>query len=180
MAEAKLQSGYSTERDTSAALLDLGGLCARGAVAGLVAGVAFILANMWYASAHGKPAVAPFLDISTVFHGSDMPNLSNAPFDVVVGLVTHVGLSMLFGIVFGVGLHVLRLGRRPLVVVGAALVYGLALYVVNFQILGRLFFPWFVNPKGPNQGFELWIHPVAYGLFLAPFFVNLRLTAHHH
>ena len=106
MAEAKLQSRYSTEPDTLPAPLNLGGLCARGAVAGLVAGIAFILANMWYAGAHGKPAVAPFLDISTVFHDSDRPNLTNAPFDVVVGLVTHVGLSMLFGIVFGLGLHI--------------------------------------------------------------------------
>lgn len=33
----------------------------------------FILANMWYAVGSSKPAVAPFLAISTIFHGSAMP-----------------------------------------------------------------------------------------------------------
>lgn len=46
------------------------------------------------------------------------------------------------------------------------LVYGLALYSVNFPIIPRVAFPFFVNPKGPNQVFELWIHPVAYSLLL--------------
>jgi len=50
-------------------------------------------------------------------------------------------------------------------------------YVVNFQILARIWFPWFVNPKGPNQLFELWIHPVAFGLFLVPFFLGAAAFA---
>ena len=176
MTEATLHADYSTEQGTSRAPLDLGASCARGAIAGLVAGFAFILANMWYAGAHGKPSVAPFLDISTIFHGSDAPNLNNAPFDVVVGLVTHFALSMVFGIVFALAVGFFRV-TRPLLVVAAALVYGLALYVVNFQVIGRAFFPWFVNPHGPNQIFEVWIHPIGYGLFLAPFFLTLRLSA---
>jgi hypothetical protein len=178
--EAKLHTEYSTEPDTSRPPLDIGALCARGAIAGLVAGFTFVLANMWYADAHGKPAIAPFLDISTIFHGSDKPNLNNASVDVVAGLVTHFALSMLFGIVFALGVAILRLARPPQLLLAAALVYGLALYVVNFQIVGRAFFPWFVDPSGPNQGFELWIHPVGYGLFLVPFFLTPRPTGPHH
>lgn len=48
---------------------------------------------------------------------------------------------------------------------------------MNFQILARIWFPWFVNPKGPNQLFELWIHPVAFGLFLVPFFLGAAAFA---
>lgn len=48
------------------------------------------------------------------------------------------------------------------------------LYVVNIQILGRVAFEWFTDPKGPPQGFELVIHAV-YGLLLAPFFIGAAL-----
>ncbi len=147
----------------------------RGAVAGLAGGLLFALANMWYADAHGKPLVAPFLAISTIFHGTDMPVMSQP--DVIAGLVTHLGLSLLFGMVFAVGVTLLRLATRPLLLLGAGLVYGLVLYVVNFQIIARVAFPWLVNPKGPNQLFELWIHPIAFGLLLVPFFLSFRVAA---
>ncbi|MFH0241312.1 hypothetical protein ACGRHY_02475 [Streptomyces sp. HK10] len=39
--------------------LDLGGLLARGAAAGVFAGTGFLLANMWYAVSHGMPGIAP-------------------------------------------------------------------------------------------------------------------------
>lgn len=149
---------------------DIGAIFARGATAGLVGGLVFALANMWFAASGGKPAVAPFLAISTIFHASPMPVMD--PAEVVIGLVTHVALSVLFGIVFAVAVTVLGLGRRPLLLVTASVIFGLALYVVNFQVFGRLFFTWFVNPNGPNQVFELWIHPVAFGLVMVPFFLG--------
>jgi hypothetical protein len=37
------------------------------------------------------------------------------------------------------------------VLVGGGIAYGLALYVVNFQILGRTAFPWFTD-DGPAAG----------------------------
>ncbi len=153
-------------------MMDIGAVLARGAVAGLAGGVLFALANMWYADAHGKPSVAPFLDISTIFHGTKMPVISQP--NVIAGLVLHLGLSLLFGMVFALGVTLLRLPQRPLMLLGAGLAYGLALYVVNFQIIARAAFPWFVNPNGPNQVFELWIHPVAYGLLLVPFLLGFR------
>jgi hypothetical protein len=58
--------------------------------------------------------------------------------------------------------------------VGGALAYGLALYLINFLIFGNLIFEWFApGGKGPDQIFELIIHPVAYGLLLIPFFVDM-------
>ncbi len=57
----------------------------------------------------------------------------------------------------------------PRSVVLGAIMFGVALYVINFQILGRLFFEWF--QEGPNQLFELFIHAV-YGLLLVPFFAS--------
>jgi hypothetical protein len=156
------------ERTYTAALIDgVGERITRGAVAGLASGLVFLLANMAYATTKDKPAVAPMLDISTIFHGQDAPVVS--PDNVVVGLVTHVTLSILFGVVFA--LLVPLLFNFPVLVAGGV-VYGLALYVVNFQIFGRTLFPWFTDPNGPDQGFEVFIHAV-FGLVLVPFFIGL-------
>lgn len=152
--------------------VDIGAVLSRGAAAGLAGGLMFALANMWFSEAHGKPLVAPFLAISTIFHGSTMPVMSQP--DVIAGLVLHLGLSLVFGMVFALGVVLLRLGSRPALLVAAAIVYGLVLYVVDFQIIGRIAFSWFVNPEGPNQLFELWIHPVTFGLVLVPFFLGFR------
>lgn len=48
---------------------------------------------------------------------------------------------------------------------------------VDIEIFRRTVFPWFTNPHGPNRLFELWIHPVGYGLLLAPFFFGLGRRA---
>ncbi|MCA1700320.1 MAG: hypothetical protein LC790_16025, partial [Actinobacteria bacterium] len=117
---------------------DLGDLLARGALAGLFSGLVFLLANMGWAVRGNKPAVAPMIDISTIFHNQSMPKPVQAgPFgvdNVVVGLVTHLTLSMLFGIVFALIAAAVLRGRGAGVLAGAGVAYGLALYVVNFQI----------------------------------------------
>jgi len=47
--------------------------------------------------------------------------------------------------------------------------FGVALYLVNLQILGRVAFEWF--QVGPNQTFELIAH-AGYGLALVPFLLG--------
>ncbi|MBA3377070.1 MAG: hypothetical protein H0U00_14875 [Actinobacteria bacterium] len=149
-------------------LADLGERTSRGATAGLVSGLVFLIATMGYVTTQGLPAVAPMIDISTIFHGQDEPVPS--PDNVVVGLVTHLTLAAFFGIIFALLASVLP--RRVGVLLAAGVVYGLLLYVVNFQILGRTLFPWFTNPDGPDQGFEVFIHAV-FGLLLVPFLIGV-------
>ncbi len=139
----------------------------RGTVAGFGSGLVFLLATMGFVTTKGLPAVAPMIDISTIFHGQDKPVPS--PENVVVGLVTHLTLAMLFGI--GFAIVVVPVLRRLPLLVASGVAYGLLLYIVNFQILGRTLFPWFTNPQGPNQGFEIFIHAV-FGLLLVPFFLD--------
>lgn len=148
-------------------LHDVGQRISRGAIAGVVSGLVFLIATMGYATTKGLPAAAPMIDISTIFHGQDRP-VPN-PDNVVVGLVTHLTLSVAYGVVFAV--LVSMLPRRALIVLAAGVVYGLLLYAVNFQIFGRILFPWFTNPEGPDQGFEVFIHAV-FGLLLAPFLIG--------
>jgi hypothetical protein len=151
----------------------LGDVFTRGAVAGISAGFVFLLANMAYATTQDKPAVAPFMDISTIFHGTDKPASMTPTVDMLAtGAVTHISLSIAFGVVFALLVGVFApLVRNWLVLAAAGVVYGLALYVVNFQILGNTVFEWFTNAQGPNQGFEVFIHSV-FGLLLVPFFVG--------
>lgn len=120
---------------------NLGGLLSRGAIAGLVAGWAFILINMGWASSHGKPAVAPFLSISTIFYGTSVP--LHTPTSVAVGVAMHLGLSLLFGMIFALAVPFLR---RVWMLALGALVYGILLWVINFEIFGNTIFPW-LNPR---------------------------------
>ena len=147
----------------------LGDWIARGALAGLAAGLPFLLAEMGWATRSGLPGVAPMLDMSTIFHGTDKPTMDPMliPADVVIGLVTHLNLSLAFGIVFAL---LTPLFRNALVLLVAGIAYGIALYVVNIQILGRVFFEWFTSPM-IDQSFQLFIHAV-YGLLLVPFFLG--------
>jgi hypothetical protein len=151
----------------------VGDLFTRGAVAGIASGFVFLLANMAYATTQGKPSLAPFMDISTIFHGTDEPAAMAPTLDMLAtGAVVHITLSIAFGVVFGLLVGaVAPLARNWLVLAAAGVVYGLALYVVNFQILGNTIFEWFTNPQGPNQGFEVFIHAV-FGLLLVPFFLG--------
>lgn len=137
---------------------------------GSVTGVPFQLANMIFAKLQDLPPVAPFLAMSTIFNFSAKPSMapSAVPGEVVTGLWTHLSLSILFGLGFALFVIMLR-DRAPLVVAG--LVYGIALYIFNFQIIGRTLFPFFTSPMGPNQLFELILH-AGYGLLLVPFFVG--------
>jgi len=151
--------------------MDLGDRISRGTVAGIGAGLAFLLANMGWATTDDLPAVAPLIDISTIFNIQDEP--MPTPENVAVGLVTHLGLSAAFGI--GFALLATRLGDLRRLVLGAV-GFGLALYLVNFQILGRTAFPWF--QKGPDQVFELFAH-AGFGLLLVPFFLSPRLRSGH-
>jgi hypothetical protein len=152
----------------------LGELFTRGAVAGIASGFVFLLANMGYATSQGKPSLAPFMDISTIFHGTDQPASTTPTLDMLAtGAVTHLSLSIAFGVVFGLFVGAFARLIRSWIVLGVAGIgYGLALYLVNFQILGRTVFEWFTNPNGPDQGFEVFIH-AAFGLMLVPFFVGL-------
>jgi len=63
----------------------------------LFGGFAFLLANMLYATYHGKPSVAPLLSISTIFNPTAKPMVMPVnPADVFAGLVLLAPLSMTF------------------------------------------------------------------------------------
>jgi len=152
---------------------DLDRRIAYGVVGGTFAGLLFLLANMWYADSQGLPAVAPLYDISTIFYFADKPDPQ--PVNAAVGLVVHLTLAAAFGAALA-ALAPLAKGAGRLMGLGAA--FGLVLYLVNFQILGRVAFEWF--QEGPNQTFEVFAH-LGYGLLVVPFLVRFASrTAEQH
>jgi hypothetical protein len=140
-----------------------------GVVGGTFAGLLFLLANMWFADSQGLPAVAPLYDISTIFYFSDMPDPQ--PINAAVGLVVHLTLAAAFGATLAA---IAPLARGALRLVGLGAAFGLLLYLVNFQILGRVAFEWFL--EGPNQTFEVFAH-LGYGLLVVPFLVRFAGAA---
>jgi uncharacterized membrane protein YagU involved in acid resistance len=143
---------------------EFGDRVARGTVAGVAAGLVFLVANMLWATNSDLPAVAPLIDISTIFNFDDVAHPTTE--NMFIGLVTHLTLSAAFGVAFALLVPLLR-GVRMLAI--GAVAFGVALYLVNFQILGRIAFPWF--QEGPDQVFELFAH-AGFGLLLVPFFLG--------
>jgi len=132
----------------------------RGAVGGIIAGMVFAAVTMWFVTTQKMSALTPLHMISTIVKG-DQAMMTGAT-SVPIGLVVHMVLSMMFGVVFALAVSRLRTNGA---VALAGLVFGLLLYVVNFQILGRLLFTTFLMA---NQPFEVLAHLV-FGSLLALF-----------
>ena len=134
------------------------GALVRGAVGGLVAGVLFAVATMWFVTSIHQPAKMPLLMISTIVLGDDA--MAGGDADEGIGLAVHMVLSMAFGVVFAFAASRLRTNGAVML---AGLLYGALLYLVNFQILARVAFTTF---KMANQPFELLVH-IVFGALLA-------------
>jgi uncharacterized membrane protein YagU involved in acid resistance len=136
----------------------------RGAVAGVASGLVFAAATMWFASSMPDgSAEMPLHMIATVVQGDDA--MAAGTTNVAVGVVVHLVLSALFGMVFA--LIAPRLRTNQLIAVGGH-VYGALLYVLNFAILAPLVFNTF---ELANQPFELVVH-VVFGSLLALAFLH--------
>ncbi len=147
--------------------LDPGGLLLRGVAGGLVAGVVFLLAHMWFALSQGMSALSPMYIMATVFRASEVP--VHSPEEAVVGLVTHGALSLGFGMGFGLLLVPWLRSVRGLV--AGALGFGLVLWVVNLHVLGRFIFTAFSPSAVEFQVFGGLAHVFVFGLLMVPFFL---------
>jgi uncharacterized membrane protein YagU involved in acid resistance len=87
------------------------------------------------------------MDISTIFHGTDKPASMTPTVDMLAtGAIVHFTLSIVFGVVFALLVGAFSpLVRNWLVLTAAGVVYGLALYLVNFRVFGFLLVPFFLG-----------------------------------
>jgi hypothetical protein len=141
MSATRLESGSGT-----------GSWLLTGAVMGLLAGVVFVVFEMVVAwIMQGSPFGPPRM-ISAIALGEGA-----LPMDPTVGIATampvalvlHFVLSAVYGAVFGAiasAVGLLRGSRGMLIL--AATVFGLLLWLVNFYVVAPVAFPWFLmaNP----------------------------------
>jgi uncharacterized membrane protein YagU involved in acid resistance len=130
----------------------------RGAVGGILAGLVFLGVTMWFADSTGGKANMPLHMISTIVKGDTA--MAAGTTSVGVGVLVHLVLSALFGMLFA--LAVPRLRSNGTVALAGTL-YGALLYVVNFLVLAPLAFTVF---KMANQPFELSAH-IVFGTLLS-------------
>lgn len=113
-----------------------------GVVGGLVAGVAYLIAQVSFtAAARPGAAAEPLQRIAAILMGPDVaPPPAEFTFTVLgMALIIHFGLSMVFGRI--VSFLAWRRHTGPGVLVGASV--GVALYAVNFGLIAPSAFPWF-------------------------------------
>lgn len=139
---------------------------AAGAVAGIVAGVVFLVLSMIYTAVVGPGVWAAPRMIATIVGFEMAPVFAAVP--VIVGLILHFLLSAVYGAVFALVMG--SAGRA--VVLAAGIVFGLALYVINFHVFTQLEqFATFRMMAG--NWFEITVHAV-FGLVLAAGYLAWR------
>lgn len=130
-----------------------------GIILGLLAGVLFAVLEMAVADS----VTAPWRAFATIFAGREALTREFSLAIFVLGLVAHFGLSLLYGGVFGVLVHILpeRVARNLPALAGLGVSYGLALWILNFPIFGNLLYPWFLDME---QAPQILLHTLAFGL----------------
>ena len=130
---------------------------------GLVAGVLFAVVQIVGAAEMGAPSTFPFRLFASVLLGVsafDSNALSGA---VVVATLLHLFLSAFYGMVYGALNARVPAGARVSWAreAGLGTAVGLVLWLVNFQIVARLFYPWFLSSP---QLYQAAAHALAFGL----------------
>jgi hypothetical protein len=115
-----------------------------GAVGGLVAGVAYLVAQVSFTAATRPGSAAePLQRIAAILMGPDAaPPPSELTFTVFgMALIVHLGLAVTFGRI--VSMLAWPRSTAGGIVVGALV--GLALYALNFGLVAPAAFPWFAD-----------------------------------
>jgi hypothetical protein len=117
---------------------------AAAGVAGLVAGLAYLCAQMGFSTLLGLGgALASLQRIAAILLGPDALGPHPAPTDLAMGLLIHVPLSLVAGYFIG---HMARGRSAPVsAAIGAGI--GLAFYSLAFYVIAPSAFPWFVDVR---------------------------------
>jgi uncharacterized membrane protein YagU involved in acid resistance len=149
-----------------------------GVTAGLIAGVIFAMMEVIGAAMMGKPPLMPFRMFASVVLGKGAMEGAVGT-ALVVGTIAHLALSAVFGFVYGLLARRqaeqgrTSFGRQA----GLGIAFGLAVWLVNFQIIARVLYPWFLESP---QVLQAMMHGLFYGLPLALIYAAFERRAHAH
>ncbi|MGD9890205.1 MAG: hypothetical protein AB7R89_01810 [Dehalococcoidia bacterium] len=163
---AATQNPAAERAATEVARPSLGGAVLHGIVGGLIAGVVFAMAVMVMAAILQGSMSAfwmPLRMIGAIVLGQEalMPRYSLLEAGAV-GAILHMMLSAMFGLVFALAAWAVpALARSAGLLILAASIYGLLLWLVNFQIIAPVAgWDWF-----PNRANQFWQGFVAHTFF---------------
>jgi hypothetical protein len=130
---------------------------------GLIAGTVFAIAQVAATMIAGDSAILAFRRLASVVLGSDALAVTPAATAVGVGIVVHLYLSAMYGAFYGIYNSALTMtSRRSLerqALIGP--LFGVMLWLVNFQVLARVRYPWWLDlPQLP----QICLHAVFFGL----------------
>lgn len=140
-----------------------------GVLAGLVAGAAYLAAQMaLVAGVHDGVGWEPLQRISAMLLGEDvLPPPGEVDLTIGgIGLLIHFGLAMAFGRLVDVSVR--DRGAVQAAWRGAAV--GLVLYAVNYWLVAPWAFPWF----GDNRGLTTLVDHLLFGMVAGVAYVHLR------
>jgi uncharacterized membrane protein YagU involved in acid resistance len=149
-----------------------------GITAGLIAGVIFAVVEIVGAAMMGNPALMPVRMFASVVLGQGaMEGPLGVP--LVVGTIAHLALSAVFGVIYGLlsarasEATKTSFGRQA----GLGILFGLAVWLVNFHIIARVLYPWFL---GTPQFLQAMMHGLFFGLPLALVYAASERRVHAH
>lgn len=145
---------------------------------GILAGLLFAGMEVVGALVMGNPPLMPFRMFASVLLGQEALEMIAGSTAFVIGSAVHISLSGLFGLVYG--LFASRTsaqtqtgwGRQA----GAGLLFGLALWFINFQIIARILYPWFLATP---QFLQAMMHALFFGLPLGLMYAGAERRVHH-
>lgn len=130
---------------------------------GILAGIVFAMMEMVGAAIMGNPPLMPFRMFASLAMGAEALETTAAATAFFVGAAVHLGLSAVYGLIYtSVSAQLTpqartSWGRQA----GIGLAFGVALWLVNFQVIARFWFPWFLDaPQLP----QAMMHAVFFGL----------------
>ncbi len=143
-----------------------------GALAGLIAGVVFLMLEMalvWMVQGM-SPWGPPYMMAAMVLGADVLPAMGTwAPFDlkiVMIAMMIHFPMALILGLLGAWLIH--RFELAVAVMIGAA--FGLAIYLVNFYIVAPMFFPWFEMGRNWIGAFS----HIMFGAVIAVSYIALR------
>lgn len=149
-----------------------------GITAGLIAGIIFAMMEIAGAAMMGNPPLMPVRMFASVVLGQGaMQGPLGVP--LVVGTIAHLVLSAVFGIVYGLlaartsEATKTSFGRQA----GLGILFGLVVWLVNFHIIARVLYPWFL---GAPQFLQAMMHGLFFGLPLALIYAASERRVHAH
>jgi len=148
----------------------------QGAIAGVIAGIVFALFEMIMAAALKDAFFGPLRMISGIALGKEalQPSYGLAT-AVSVGIIVHMIDAIVFGVIFGlIVAAVPMLARSTATLVGAASVYGLVLWLVNFYLIAPVV-GWNWVPTMTNPVVQFFAHTFFFGTVLG-YYLNRALT----